>query len=269
MLKNYSVGPGSGAGIKIIKSGIRIAILFFIIMPFSLPCAKAQETESFFTSGNLEYEKGNYPGAIADYEKARLTGKISSALYYNLAGAYLKSGDIGRAVLNYERAINLSPRDADIAANYGFAKSLVTGKEPNPRGFSSWRPIRIYNRFLTVNEMTIITSVLFFLFFIFLGLSVVLGSSKVKASLAAIVLGALVIFSSFLVFQKVKEQNSYAVIVVPSTDAFFGPFDSATKFFTLHEGNSVMILETKDSWHRVRRQDGMVGWVKNMDLERL
>jgi tetratricopeptide (TPR) repeat protein len=225
--------------------------------------------ESFFDAGNLEYEKGDYPRAIAEYEKARFSGNVSAALYYNLAGAYLKSGDLGRAILNYRRAIAFAPRDPDIAANYNFAKSMVTGKAPPPRGFFAWRPIRVYSRLLTLNEMAVITSVVFFILFIFLGIAVVMESSRTRFLLAAFLAAFFIVFNVAVISVKLKARDSCAITVVPTSDALFGPFDSATKFFTLHEGNGVIILESKDHWYRVRRPDGMVGWVRKTDVERI
>jgi tetratricopeptide (TPR) repeat protein len=248
-----------------------VVTAFVILAAFSMFfCRQAgSSTETFFASGNSEYEKGDYTRAIAEYEKARFSGKVSAALYYNLAGAYFKAGDVGRAILNYERAIRLAPRDPDIAANYAFARSMVTGKEPPPKGFFAWRPLRLYSGFLTVNEITIVTSGLFFLLFVLIAVAVVSERSRTIARGAAILLAVMIVLNSAIIFHKVKEGRSYAVTVVPSLDALFGPFDSATKFFTLHEGNGVIILETKDLWHRVRRSDGMVGWVRGSGVERI
>ena len=248
-----------------------ICMIFVVCTVLSVSlCRESEgETESFFDAGNREYENGDYEKSIAEYEQARFSGKRSAALYYNLAGAYFKAGHVGRAILNYERAVNLAPRDPDIATNYGFAKSMVTGKSPPPKGFFSWWPIRMYSRFLTVNEMTIMASVLFFLLFLILGFAVVFGAIRGRALFAAAFLAVFIVFSIAVIFVKVKKQNSYAVTVVPSSDALYGPFDSATKFFTLHEGNGVIVLESKDAWQRVRRLDGMVGWVKSGEVEKI
>jgi len=44
-------------------------------------------------------------------------GGYSAAELYNAANAYARAGNTGLAVLNYERAQLLAPRDPDIAAN--------------------------------------------------------------------------------------------------------------------------------------------------------
>lgn len=268
MLKNYKICSSTWRAMSS-PGGLVAGIVLFSVLLFVSNGVYAENTESLFASGNSKYEQGDYAGAIADYEKARLTGKVSAALYYNLAGAYFKYSDVGRAVLNYERARELSPRDADITANYALSKSLVRGNEPPLKGFLAWRPVRAYFSLLTVSEMTIITSALFFLFFIFLALAAVSESFRARSVFILFVILIFLIFSSTFVFLKVKDRDSRAVTIADSSNALYGPFDSATKFFTLYEGNIINILESKGDWDRVRRSDGMIGWVKNEDIERI
>ncbi len=245
------------------------AIWVFVSLAVFSARAEASDFREGFDSGNKFYEQGDYPVAIAEYEKARLSGEVSAALYYNLAGAYLKSGDLGRAILNYQRAAIIAPRDPDIASNQSFARSMVTGKEAQRRGFFAWRPVRVYSRFFTTNEISLIASALFFMFFIALAAAAVYENMRARLLLLCAVLAVGVTVNLAVIFHKVKLSGSYAVTVSPEADALFAPFDSATKFFTLHEGNGVIVLETKSPWCRVRRSDGMVGWVKLSDIERI
>lgn len=66
---------------------------------------------------------GNYVEAIRIYEQFIAQGINDSTVFYNLGNAYYRIGDTGRAVLNYQRAIQLSPRDDDIRANLALARS--------------------------------------------------------------------------------------------------------------------------------------------------
>ena len=58
-------------------------------------------------------------------------------------------------------------------------------------------------------------------------------------------------------------------MTVSKAEALFGPFDSATKFFTLHEGMGVTILSSKNGWYKVRRADGKAGWIYEDGVERI
>ncbi|MDI6758019.1 MAG: SH3 domain-containing protein, partial [Endomicrobiia bacterium] len=64
-----------------------------------------------------------------------------------------------------------------------------------------------------------------------------------------------------------RAMGKLAVVMADEAESKFGPFDSATKFFTLYEGMSVMVLRCDDEWYKVRRSDGKVGWVRRDTVE--
>ena len=51
------------------------------------------------------------------YEQVSKNGYESPALYYNLGNCYFKLHNLPAAILSYERARRLAPRDEDIAYN--------------------------------------------------------------------------------------------------------------------------------------------------------
>ena len=81
--------------------------------------ASAQESSAtgLMAKANERYERGGYAEATQQYEALIDRGYSDAALYFNLGNAYLESGDLGRAILNYLRARRLSPRDTDIRDN--------------------------------------------------------------------------------------------------------------------------------------------------------
>ena len=72
--------------------------------------------EGPFKAAGDFYRQGDYKNAIHSE---------SGAVYYNLANSYFKDGQLGKAILNYERAKRLIPRDGDLGANYKFVLSQV------------------------------------------------------------------------------------------------------------------------------------------------
>jgi tetratricopeptide (TPR) repeat protein len=84
------------------------------------------DTSAINTANNL-YEAGHYGEASAVYEKLAAQGVRDSTLFYNLGNAYYRQGDLGRAILNYQRAYSLNPRDPDIRANLAAAREQVAG----------------------------------------------------------------------------------------------------------------------------------------------
>ncbi len=73
--------------------------------------------EKLFQESNHAYTLGHYQEAVDGYLRIAGRDGMSAALLYNLANSYAALGRTGKAVVNYERALRLSPGDADIKAN--------------------------------------------------------------------------------------------------------------------------------------------------------
>jgi SH3-like domain-containing protein len=88
----------------------------------------------------------------------------------------------------------------------------------------------------------------------------------------SVLLACLFLFMAFnvaVVWKKTNDIKTGAVTVVPKADAFYGPFDTATKFFTLNEGVYVNVMKGKGDWVKVKRADGKIGWVKADEIEKI
>ena len=74
---------------------------------------------------NTAYINNDFPTAISLYETILSSGRQSGKLYYNLANAYFKEQEIGRAILNYNRALRLNPGNEDIRYNLQVAEKMT------------------------------------------------------------------------------------------------------------------------------------------------
>lgn len=256
------------------KTGKRmhfLVVFSFLIVFFcaSFAAGESHTLRKLFFEGDGYYEKGDYTGAAAAYEKIIDEGYWNGAVCYNLAGAYFKAGDLGRAILNYERAKCFMPRSADLALNYKFARRKMKRTVSPRKEMWFWKPLRIYSSFFTVRELMWIASGMYFLVLIVIAVGVIFPRMRRHRLIALIALIAGILFTSFCIVVKAKEISSAAVVMVPETSAFFGPFDSATKFFTLYEGMPARVLKSKDDWYKVKRQDGKSGWIKKDKVQML
>jgi hypothetical protein len=64
-----------------------------------------------------------------------------------------------------------------------------------------------------------------------------------------------------------EEALKHGIIVQKSAEAKYEPIDKSTTFYTLHEGNGVIVLNTKEGWRQIRRFDGKTGWIKKEAAE--
>jgi len=92
-------------------------ILFICLLLFAGVCRADTRQLPLFEQANLAYSRGDYQQAIDQYLLFAEENGVSAALLYNLANSYAAAGQTGQAVLNYKRALRLSPGDPDIQAN--------------------------------------------------------------------------------------------------------------------------------------------------------
>jgi len=102
---------------------ISIAILVFICF---LDMAQASTGLSFveqFFEANQAYKNHQFQQAVDGYRHLIKNGYENGPVHYNLGNAYFRRGDLGRAILSYERACLLIPRDNDLAFNLSHARN--------------------------------------------------------------------------------------------------------------------------------------------------
>jgi len=90
--------------------------------------AFAQDPEAVFREANQEYQSGNFAAAAEKYESLVANGFESGPLYYNLGNAAFKSGNIARAILNYERGLRLTPDEEDLVHNLELSKLMTVDR---------------------------------------------------------------------------------------------------------------------------------------------
>lgn len=240
----------------------KILLIFCIItLSISFSAFAERDAKGLFYEANTYYENGDYKKAIELYESIIDSGYESGALYYNLGGAYFKDGELGYSILNYEKAKNIMPRDADLNANYKFVESRITGGKILPaKSIWNWRPLKAYSESFTKNEITLFASGAYLVIMALLITAVI--KTDIRRNIF-IITGILVVFVAMnIAVLYNKAANIKGVTIASETEALFGPFDSGTKFFTLYEGMTAEIIKEKDDWYKVRREDGKAGWVK-------
>lgn len=80
-------------------------------------------------SANRKFHAGDDAGAAAAYEQILDSAGPSAAVLYNLGNTYQRLGRNGEAILCYERARLLTPRDPDVLANLAHARQAVAAFE--------------------------------------------------------------------------------------------------------------------------------------------
>lgn len=244
----------------------------FLYAGFSPACSRANKDNQpgvMFESANAFYKENKFDEAIGEYNKIIESGFISANIYYNLANSYFKKGQIGKAVLNYERARFLKASDADLKANYEYARetSGIGSDDFKANVFFSWLD-RAYAGF-NLDEASVFIFFLQAVFFIILIRRVIFMKDTRFYALILSALAVLIILSCVGLKRKIDYSKNTAVVISPGLECRFEPFDSATTHFILEEGSKVMILDSSGAWFKIRRFDGKRGWVIKDKVEKL
>ena len=234
--------------------------LIWIAMSFNIAYAQDKRTQTF-EQANAFYKENKFDQAISGYNKIIEQGLENGNIYYNLANSYFKKGELGKAILNYERAKILMPSDSDLKSNYEYALSL-SGVDKTPKKAME----RIFAG-LNVDSLAVILFVLQGAIFLILIFRVFLGR-PVRLDKAAIAcLAAAFLLAGWAFKRKTDWLNKGAVVIAQKAEAGFEPLEGSTAHFILRQGTKVEFLESTQSWVKIRRNDGKMGWVKKEAIE--
>ena len=183
----------------------------------------------------------------------------SASSLYDQANSDARGGKPGLAVLNYERARLLAPRDADIVANLSAVRNL-SGLPPSGE---SW--FARHAKFATANTLFRLGC---------LGI-LIAGASELArriysahrlglriAGLAGLALALAALCNAVALWPEMSE----AVVIVPTTAARLAPAKLAEPVTSLREGELVSIDAERPGFALVRAANGLTGWVSRDDV---
>lgn len=219
----------------------------------------ADDLTAVFDRANALYEQGKFSDAAATYEKILQAGRASSALRFNLGNALFKSGQLGRAIVNYRLAQRLAPRDPDIQANLQFARGSVIGA--GLRKETRWAR---WLRLVTLNEVTGITACAVWVWLGLLTAGLLWPSWKRSLRAYTTVVGTGVGLFAVWLGVLVYERSRSATGVVVARDAVvrYGPLEESQSAYTARDGLELAVLDEKNGWLQVVDHNKRLGWVE-------
>lgn len=220
---------------------------------------RAADSAAAFEQANRLYEQGQFPAAAAAYENLLRSGWGSAAIYFNLGNACFKSGQVGKAIVNYRLAQRMDPRDPAIRANLQFARGAVQG---NTAG--SHRLWQRWGRQLTLNEWTLLTAAC-----VWLGVALqVAGQFKPafkgqlrRSTLVALITGS-VCASGLISACAERFADAPAVVIAREPILHHGPLDESPSVQTLRDGQELSVLDRKEDWLQVSGAPRGIGWIR-------
>jgi tetratricopeptide (TPR) repeat protein len=254
---------------------------------------EAATPQSLFAAGNAAYEAGAYADAVDRYQQVAAAGIVHADLYYNLGNAYFKTGDLGRAVLWYERALRLTPRGDDVSANLAMVRSMLRDQQLVPARGGVRDAALAWHRRLTAGESVVVACAFYALFsiaalcLVFRRTRGVRSVYRVASWVSPARLFGLTMTQDFLLgmaatalvalafatsaYAKVRDARAHVrgVVVTGEASVFSGPSEDATIQFKIHEGTIVSVRDGRAGWVRVDLPGDLSGWVEAATVERI
>ena len=221
---------------------------------------------------NERYERGEYAEAAQQYEALVDRGYGGATVYFNLGNAYFQDGDLGRAILNYLRAREKSPRDADIRTNLDLARAMTVDRITAERGSLIESVSFVGRRWATPSELGVAALLLWVASGLLIGALLVWRTFHLRRLIRAIAAGlSAATIASFLLLVSMVLANPYdytGVVITESVEVVSGPGPQYAEEFTLHSGAQVRLDDSRHGWVRIALPGGeLQGWVPAHALE--
>jgi hypothetical protein len=235
-----------------------------LLVPLTL-AAGGRDRE--YQDADRAYRETRFQEAYDGYARLLGTGGADGHLLYNLGNAAFRLNQYGRAILCYERARLLLPRDADLRFNLAHAREQIRDVIPAPES-------ALGTAFFWLGSLTL--AELFWCFalanVLFWGLLAVrlFRRTEWTTSLALLLLAAWLLTGlSFGLKWQQSWGDDRAVILQAEVNVLAGPDSRDTLLFKLHEGTIVHQERSEGGWTLVRLADDRRGWLRAESLERV
>ena len=229
------------------------------------------------------YNADDFRQAADMYLNVIQTEGPSAKLYYNLGNAYYRLGEMGNAIISYERALRLDPSDKDARNNLAFVNGRITDR-PGERGTFLANALDAISAYAHSNAWAWIAFACFVL--TLAGVLAYIFSQTVAVRKVGFFGGILTFIGCcvclFFSFRSaaIALADNVAIITVPSTILSTTPRvpqDRSQEAMLLHEGTKVTILDsvrsTTDSinslWYDVEVDNVHRAWINAAAVQKI
>jgi tetratricopeptide (TPR) repeat protein len=246
-----------------VRRAAAIFLLLALAMPASISLAAgggtAERTRRFLDAV-AAYEAGSYHAAAEGFEALAGDGVETADLTYDLGNAYMKAGDLGRAILWYERAARLAPGDPDVRYNLDLARSR-TRDAPQVEGIDWARLVFFWQGHLSTRTLWLAAAGLCLLFWAALTLSLFVRRRSLRRLGAACLVAGLVLGASAAVDAVDPASRNLGIVLPEELPVRAGIAPESTELFRLHAGARVRVERSEAGHVRIRFAEDRVGWV--------
>lgn len=216
-----------------------------------------------FDDANRAFAAGRYANSVHGYQAVLKENGYSPAVLFNLGNAELRAGRPGDAILDYERARWLAPRDPDIAANLRFARQRAGLAVTDAPWTTHAADLLSANAWAWLGSAALVA--------LCAGVIITQLHGRRRAAWwrLANTASAAVLLAAVGAMAVRAGQLDRAVLPVKGTAALISPFVGAKTAFEFPAGETVNIEKTHADYSFVRDAAGHAGWVSDAQVGRI
>jgi tetratricopeptide (TPR) repeat protein len=252
----------------------RILLICTLVVLFLPAALRAQETTAITNGEPLTlctraaalYQKNKYEQAVTLYESLVATGQTNAALWYNLGNSYYRTQKPGMALVCFERARRIAPRDSDIRHNQSFIRQLAG--EPEEQ-FSAYL-LSLATEWISLNETAMAATAMLFIAAI-AGTLWLYRRIRILLPIAVLATVAILLLGGLLAY-KVHDEVflAHAVITTGPAEVRNGPDLNESVSFSLPEGRHITVLSENGDWAAIGvAAEGWRGWLLKKNIQRI
>ena len=231
---------------------------------FFIGSSALAQTELQFTKANQEYAAGHFKEAIDGYESLAHKDVWSTNLFYDLGNAYFHTGDLGRAILNYERALVLDRRHPEAQANLRIAHDEARALEMTPTNGERLAQFADANQYAIAAVIAFWLSLFSIAWWIFSRRS----SGVIMLSILSLSIFGLAIVSIFWLDHGTRGR-ALAIVTENHVEARLATADNARSVLALPPGSEIKILSKRGDWIYTALPNDLRGWIPAKSAEQV
>lgn len=235
----------------------------------SLVCATVRSVHADpnpnFIRANQDYDEGRFQEAVDGYQSLVQSGQWSANLFYNLGNAWFRLGDLGEAILNYERAVALDPHHPESAANLSLVRDEARALELKRNRLER------YIATGTPTQYSIIASLAFWcILFVAARLFFLRRGSAIL--IAMLVLATVVLAGAVFALRSLEmgtRGGALAIVTGKKIEARLATADNSHSVLVLPPGSEVKILSQRGDWLYAELPNDLRGWIPAIGAQRV
>ncbi len=237
------------------------ALLLFL----SLGSAAFAQRSPSVTRGNEEYLAGRFHEAAEQYENAMREGEMNAPLFHNLGNASYRAGELGRAVVNYERALALEPGNPEAAANLQLARDKARALQLKDTALD-----QLLRRVQPSHYAIAGAAAFWIAAFVAAALW---RAQRRSAALVTLLAVSLLVFAACVAaayrLETGPRGRAFAIVTGKNIEARLATADTSGTVLALPPGSEIQLLSTRGEWSYAALPNGSRGWIPASGAERV